>query len=157
MKPLTRAPHWALIALAGAGAAMMASVAMSAAGWVWSLGDSTPHYLFRPSDSDVDAPAWVRFELSHPYLDGPVSVIKRVVCRPGQTLIAQASTDTCDGRVVARPKTTTLDGRPLSAFVFAGPVPVGKLFVANPHPDSFDSRYFGFVDLASTRSMVPVW
>jgi type IV secretory pathway protease TraF len=31
-------------------------------------------------------------------------------------------------------------------FHYDGPVPSGKVFVMAPHPRSFDSRYWGFVD-----------
>ena len=36
---------------------------------------------------------------------------------------------------------------PLPLFRFDGVIPEGKLFVVGHHPRSWDSRYFGFVDV----------
>lgn len=129
------------------------TISAAASGWVIAVGDSTPHWLFRPAQQSE----WLRLTLTHPYLDRPTSVVKRVACASGQHLVATGHVDTCDGRVIARPKAETLDGRPLAPFLWDGPVPAGRAFVANPHPDSFDSRYIGFVDMAEARPMVPVW
>lgn len=146
-------------------ALLATTLTMSAAGsgWVIAVGDSTPYWLFRPvrrswqTLAPVESSDWLRLTLTHPYLDRPTRVVKRVACASGQHLVATGYVDTCDGRVIARPKAETLDGRPLVPFVWDGPVPAGRAFVANPHPDSFDSRYIGFVDLDEARPMVPVW
>ena len=160
---MSRVPWPAQIVIGAALAALLTALWMAALGWVVALGDSTAHRVYRQVYRQVSVtepgagPDWVRFTLAHPYLDTPRSVIKQVVCRPGQTLVAGPQGDTCDGRVIARPKVRTLDGRPLTPFVWAGPVPAGRVFVANPHPDSFDSRYFGFVDLSKVDALEVVW
>jgi type IV secretory pathway protease TraF len=43
-------------------------------------------------------------------------------------------------------KVITLKGATLPMFVFNGKVPDGMLFVSGQHKDSFDSRYWGFLE-----------
>ena len=48
-------------------------------------------------------------------------------------------------------------GRPLPHKLRSGTIPTGKAFMlSNYNPDSFDSRYFGLVDAASLRKVIPV-
>ena len=43
-------------------------------------------------------------------------------------------------------KEISLQGKKLTAFKYAGTVPEGKMFLTGSHKDSYDSRYFGFID-----------
>ena len=52
----------------------------------------------------------------------------------------------CNGEYLVRAKDFSLKGEPLQHFTFNGPVPKGFMFVMGQHKDSFDSRYFGFVE-----------
>ena len=52
----------------------------------------------------------------------------------------------CNGEYLVRAKDISLKGEPLQHFVFNGTIPKGVMFVMGQHKDSFDSRYFGFVD-----------
>lgn len=38
-------------------------------------------------------------------------------------------------------------GNPVEHFHYNGRIPQGKIFVMAPHPRSFDSRYYGFVEV----------
>jgi signal peptidase I len=76
-----------------------------------------------------------------------MALVKRVGCRPGGVLSTRNAMVYCDGEflgialrgVVSREQEVT-------QFVFNGTVPEGKLFVIGDSADSYDSRYFGFVN-----------
>lgn len=76
-----------------------------------------------------------------------MSLVKRVGCKPGSILSTRNAMVYCDGvflgialrGVVSR-------AQEVKQFVFNGTVPEGKLFLVGDSADSYDSRYFGFVD-----------
>lgn len=63
----------------------------------------------------------------------------------------------CNSEYIGRAKERTLDGRTLSAFEFEGLIPEGKLFVFGGDINSYDSRYFGLVDISKVQRMVALW
>lgn len=75
-------------------------------------------------------------------------LIKRVVCGPGSLLETRGLDYFCDGRFLGRARRTDSRGRPVEPFSWSGVVPSGKLFVMGSHERSYDSRYFGFVELS---------
>jgi type IV secretory pathway protease TraF len=72
-------------------------------------------------------------------------VTKRVECADGQRLDTRGRDFFCEGRYLGRGKEHTLNGKKAEIFSFNGRVPEGAFFVMGDHPNSFDSRYFGFV------------
>jgi conjugative transfer signal peptidase TraF len=93
---------------------------------------------------------YVLFSFSSPlYENGRrYRAIKEVVCREGERLTVDRLHRHffCDGRYLAMAKLTSLSGRPLPLFVHNGAIPKGFLFVTGTHRDSFDSRYWGFLE-----------
>lgn len=89
----------------------------------------------------------------------PVNITKEVGCAPGDTLVVQGKDYYCNGNeYLGKAKDYALNGERLDHFVFNGPVPEGKVFVAGHHKDSYDSRYFGFVGVeAITARAYPVF
>jgi conjugal transfer pilin signal peptidase TrbI len=81
-----------------------------------------------------------------------VKVIKRVGCEAGEDLRVENLDYYCGEEFLGRGKEMTLHGAPISVFVFNGAVPEGQVFVIGDHPDSYDSRYFGFVPRASFKA-----
>lgn len=73
-------------------------------------------------------------------------VIKKVACTEGNTLTVQGFSYYCDGQYLGLAKEYTLDGKELDHFIFEGEIPEGKIFVFSNHADSYDSRYYGFVE-----------
>jgi signal peptidase I/conjugal transfer pilin signal peptidase TrbI len=74
-------------------------------------------------------------------------VMKILGCNEGDVLTVD--TDKmyyCNGEYLVRAKDFSLKGEPLQHFVFNGTIPKGVMFVMGQHKDSFDSRYFGFVE-----------
>jgi type IV secretory pathway protease TraF len=93
---------------------------------------------------------YVRFERVHPWSgsSGLVSLLKEVGCGPGDRLRIDAVGDVdCDDDYLGRALSEDSKGNPLPLFRFDGVIPEGKLFVVGHHPRSWDSRYFGFVDV----------
>ncbi len=93
---------------------------------------------------------YVRFERVHPWSgsSGPVSLLKQVGCGPGDELRVYATGDVyCNGDYLGWALAEDSEGNPLPLFQFDGVIPEGKLFVVGHHPRSWDSRYFGFVDV----------
>ena len=74
-------------------------------------------------------------------------VMKILGCNEGDLLTVDAEKKFyCDGEYLVRAKDISLKGEPLQHFVFNGQIPKGVMFVMGQHKDSYDSRYFGFVD-----------
>ena len=70
----------------------------------------------------------------------PCSIVKKVGCRAGDHLDVQ------DGRFFCntRPICEVMAGH--EPFDFSGTVPEGKIFLIGDSPNSYDSRYFGFIE-----------
>lgn len=91
----------------------------------------------------------VRFPFSDSFTKGRVHLLKRVGCLPGEDLTVDANKlYYCNGRYLGKAKAESLSGLPVRNFNYNGPVPAGKFFAVASHKDSYDSRYYGFVDLA---------
>ena len=114
--------------------------------WFWRTGET-------PKSGD-----YATFMLDHPLAgDAPVRLTKRLVCWAGDVLTVRRRDYYCNNQYVGRAKRTGLNGEPLPQFVYHGKIPSGKAFAAGSHVDSFDSRYWGFVDVCHTERLVPIF
>lgn len=115
---------------------------------IWWLSSDT---------SQVQHGQYVLFRLPSSRLEGmtvPDSVvvgediraIKRVGCDEGEYVSQKGRDFFCGEEFLGHAKDKSHKGDPLTPFWFSGPVPGGKVFLVGDHPDSFDSRYLGFVD-----------
>jgi signal peptidase I/conjugal transfer pilin signal peptidase TrbI len=74
-------------------------------------------------------------------------MLKVIGCNEGDQLTVDAEKKFyCNSEYLVRAKDISLKGEPLQHFVFNGQIPKGAMFVIGQHKDSYDSRYFGFVD-----------
>ena len=74
-------------------------------------------------------------------------MLKVIGCNEGDQLTVDAEKKFyCNGEYMVRAKDISLKGEPLQHFVFNGQIPKGVMFVMGQHKDSYDSRYFGFVE-----------
>lgn len=86
-------------------------------------------------------------------------IVKQAVCVPGQVLRMAPDIGGiniyCDDAIVT--KTTrfeTSTGTPLSIFDYNGRIPGGHYFMTGSHKDSYDSRYWGFMQIDSDTRLV---
>lgn len=84
------------------------------------------------------------------------SLIKRVACAEGEVLEYRPGHREfyCNEHYLGRAKEKTRMGTPLKPFEYVGQVPKGKMFVMGDHIDSYDSRYWGFLDKSEVKSKV---
>ena len=86
-------------------------------------------------------------------------MIKKVGCLPGDQLtINEANHFFCNGRSLGQALETDSKGRPLPIFSFNGPVPADKMFMVGTNPRSYDSKYYGFIDVHEvSHQALPLW
>lgn len=72
--------------------------------------------------------------------------VKRVACMSGERLIHSGRDFYCNGAFLATAKAWDRKGNPAAPFDFNGTIPDGKYFALGEHADSYDSRYWGFVN-----------
>lgn len=83
-----------------------------------------------------------------------VKVTKKVGCVGGDLLeVRNGNAFFCNHILIGHAKSTTKDGRPLKMFVYNGIIPEGKLFAFGMNKDSYDSRYYGFVDMSDVQRL----
>lgn len=107
-------------------------------------------------------PQWVRDRYHDTAIGRDWHFIKGVAAMPGEALSqdGDAITRCVDGacEVIAVRKPTDRQGRAVPELAFNESVPENKLFLTNPHPRSFDSRYVGYFDFAAVRGIAyPLW
>lgn len=131
-------------------------------------------YLYRnPSFEELRKNDYVLFvKRSHYIKNGePLKLIKQIKCDAGEYLIEVDRHYYCISSLynyslddvvshlknqkpingiipeyLGKAKTVSRAGQPLDNFQFRGQIPGGMCYVGGDHPDSFDSRYFGFID-----------
>lgn len=104
----------------------------------WSVG--------RDPQTAVKTGQYVIFEqfVPKPYSKN-VKFIKRAGCTAGDTLKVENDYYYCNGQYLGHAKRKSLRGEPMTPFVFNGVIPGGMVFAIGDHPDSYDSRYVGFI------------
>jgi len=74
-------------------------------------------------------------------------MIKKVVCLPGEELyVDEQKRYFCNGIYLGTAKATDSRGKPVDNFKWNGKIPDGNYFVMGVSKDSYDSRYWGFLD-----------
>lgn len=136
--------------------------------------DHRIYYISRlPSPSEMKNGDYGVFFIRSKYFKNgePIRLIKQIACDEGNMLVELNRHYYCvtdpkghsveelkkaitEGRVVdgivpyyiGRAKEFSLKGDPLEKFDYSGVIPKGRCFMAGHHKDSFDSRYWGFLD-----------
>jgi signal peptidase I len=73
-------------------------------------------------------------------------MIKLIRCLPRDTLSAKGRNFYCNNRFIGEAKQRDKQGKDTPLFVWDGMIPEGRYFVMGTHIDSYDSRYWGFVE-----------
>jgi type IV secretory pathway protease TraF len=75
-----------------------------------------------------------------------LQMVKKVVCNEGDILTVDSSKRYfCNGVYLGEAKDKAIDGAPLTNFIWNGPVPAGMVLAMGECKDSYDGRYYGFV------------
>lgn len=78
---------------------------------------------------------------------------KRIRCDEGDILTVDAAKQFfCNGEFLGVAKDYSRKGEKMQYFAFNGKIPPGSMFVMGEHRDSYDSRYFGFVEKSRVRA-----
>ncbi|HDV8304971.1 TPA: S26 family signal peptidase [Enterobacter hormaechei] len=117
-----------------------------------------PVVLFRTGHEATEQDQYVRFYLKDRYLPrGEANLVKRLGCIAGQYLQREGNQFYCDGVEIARAMAHDHKGNALPVFNFTGIIPEGKAFAVGDTINSYDSRYWGFIDIATTEKLIPVF
>jgi len=141
----------AIVALFAAATFVTSSVTISP-----TPSDGYHVFLYRRSFGEIQPGHYVMFRARTDLVDRcreGCYLIKRVVCTAGQRLRVRNREFFCDGVFLGRAKTRSKRGVAVEAFRYDGVIPEGLLFVMGCHPDSYDSRYFGFVRVSDVEAV----
>ena len=84
---------------------------------------------------------------------GTPDIFKRIQCDEGDILTVDAAKSFfCNGEFLGTAKDYSRQGEKMQYFEFNGKIPQDSMFVMGEHRDSYDSRYFGFVDKSRVRA-----
>ena len=95
---------------------------------------------------------YVTVPIRHPFIERGRAehLTKRIGCVGGEILTFSQGQHFCNGIVLDTVLPNASDGRPLSPWLWHGPIPEGMVFLVGDDPRSFDSRYLGFFDQSQT-------
>jgi conjugative transfer signal peptidase TraF len=129
---------------------------------VYNASDSAPRgfYIVSPA-TDLQIGDYVVARLpeataklagARGYLSRSVPVLKQIAALPGQQVCIRNGAVYTDGIAVARTLSKDGKGRPLAPWNACRPLVEGEIFLLNSgNPASFDSRYFGPLDVSFLR------
>ena len=80
------------------------------------------------------------------YYEYKHNFIKKVVCKPNDLLTVKKETYMCNNKVIGIAREKDSKGQKVNQFIYNGKIPQGKYFVMGTAYNSYDSRYWGFVD-----------
>ena len=119
--------------------------------------DSIDHRFLVKTEGVPQKDEYALFRISHELTDDEsVTLTKRLACYAGDLLQVKNRDFYCEGHYLGRAKVTSRQGVPLTPFVYNGAIPDGYAFAIGEHQDSFDSRYWGLLELAVAERVVPL-
>jgi len=86
------------------------------------------------------------FPKDTPYYKKGEVFIKYAKCVEGDKLEVKGLNYYCNGKLIGKAKTHDSKGKKVKNFTYNGIIPKDKVFMYAPHKDSYDSRYWGFLD-----------
>jgi conjugal transfer pilin signal peptidase TrbI len=155
-KELTRTAYFVRF---GSVIAVVALIAFVHFGVVIPTTPSIKYHMLVESSGKPAKGDYVDVEVFHAKIDADraVTLTKRVACVAGEVLKFENGRHYCDGQYLGSVLKRTSTGLPLNAFDYNGPVPDGKAFLVGDHERSFDSRYFGFVNVDAMTRLTPIF
>jgi conjugal transfer pilin signal peptidase TrbI len=86
-----------------------------------------------------------------------VRLTKRVACVSGERVTTINRDVFCDDRFIGEAYRETKKGKPLEVFTLNDTIPEGMVFLSGDTEHSFDSRYWGLIEVAKLNRVVPIW
>ena len=161
-----RIRKWPVLLIAGTFTVLFLCKNLIVDEYIINSSDSLPHYLYKGTHSLTDLSnqtyvlvclrrnksktAYDLLSKLHPELFSHKSVcpaevmplIKRIAAKPHDQLVASGNHEIIVNSYELR---GTAPHQTLQTFRFTGEVPDDRYLIYTPHPDSLDSRYFGFI------------
>ncbi len=106
-----------------------------------------------PTNDIIKRGRFVLFTLHTDLTKNAKKVIKKIACAEGDQLTVRDLYYFCNGIYLGVAKEYTLDGKELDHFVYEGVIPDGKIFLYSHHVDSYDSRYYGFMEVKNVEAI----
>ncbi|MDY0362166.1 MAG: S26 family signal peptidase [Desulforegulaceae bacterium] len=95
--------------------------------------------------SDIKKGEYAFFTVIHPFENKEVQLIKKVGCDENDFLTVNENKEYfCNDSFIGKAKDKAKNGETVKFFSFNGKIPEGHFFFVGSHPDSYDSRYYGF-------------
>ena len=112
-------------------------------------------FLLKNSPEAVRKGDYVVFRLKETDRRAPGrQLVKKVTCDEGEILGVKEKEYWCNGdKYLGRAKELSLKGERLDSFSYNGIIPKGFCFVSGYHKDSYDSRYWGFLDKKDVNAL----
>ena len=126
---------------------------------VINISNSHSGTVFWKSDIKPAKNDFVYFDFEHELLPKNLKVLsKKLVCLEGDDLIINDSFIACnDKKYAIKRNKKTGSGKPITQFYYHNIMPKGKAIVWGSNPESFDSRYWGFIDYNELHIMKKIW
>ncbi|HBA58632.1 MAG: hypothetical protein CL602_01555 [Alteromonas sp.] len=153
--PLKKTPWYALPIMLG----VMAGIFYIGSNVKVVVTESVDAKVVWPLDRSPVVGDYVYFHLTHPVLETPdntLPFVKVLTCTEGQLLQKDGMRWSCDGKDLGESREYSITGDKLDQFEFNGRIPKGKGFVQGTHKITFDSRYWGFVDINTVTTVQKV-
>jgi conjugal transfer pilin signal peptidase TrbI len=120
------------------------------------VSPSVDHRVFIKNVGVLEKGSYARFGITNDLLpDGAVTITKRFGCVAGERLETRGRAHFCNNEFLGIAKEVSITGVELPLFEYNGIIPAGMAFMSGSHHDSFDSRYWGFLDL-SRQDIIPM-
>jgi len=118
----------------------------------------SPKLLWRSGGIPKKQNDYMMFVLNDDYLpEGETHLVKRLGCIEGQYLKKLNRQFYCDGKEIAIAAVQDSTGKQLPVFSFTGVIPKGKAFAVGDTDNSYDSRYWGFMDISAAERLTPIF
>ncbi|MHA7774680.1 S26 family signal peptidase [Roseibium sp. M-1] len=111
----------------------------------------------------IEPPEWLKNLIEvRRYLPPGIPLIKQIAATKGDLVCRWNNRIFINGVLAANAKTKGKNGWQLPRWQGCHQLQDHQIFVLQPHPESFDSRYFGIVDRSrivgrATRLNLPIW
>lgn len=142
-------------------AIVLVTIAYFGSVFIWNhieivVSPSVEYRVYIKNVGKYEKNGYARFAIESEFLpEGATTITKRFGCMPGETLETRERAHYCNGVYLGTAKEKTIKGADLPVFIFNGTVPDGFAYMSGHHHDSFDSRYWGFLDI-SRKDIIPL-